>query len=872
MSDSATPREDKPILPADWRELDPLIDQVLDAAPELRAPLIVALSGGDPERERALAHLVAECARGMPLLDRPAAERFDQLAVEPHQSILPALVADRYQVGRELGRGGMACVYLAHDMKHGRDVAIKVIRPELAITLGHERFLREIEIAARLRHPNIVPLYDSGEVGGSLYFVMPYEEGQSLRARLDETGRLDVADGLGVLRDVARALAYAHEHGVVHRDVKPDNVMLSGGAAVVTDFGIAKAVSAALTDVAGTALTQTGSGIGTPAYMAPEQATGDPATDHRADIYSFGCLAYELFTGKPPFHGRSKHEVIAGHITTVPRPVEELRPELPSSIAALIASCLEKEPDRRPQSSRDVLRVIDGAASASSVTHPPERIMPRRKARTIWLAGLLLGAALLAAAGLYLSRGSRAAASVTLTVLPFGNTNADSTLSYVADGLAEELATALARVPGIQIKSRSAARAYRGRLGVDVSEAGARLKADYVLTGIVRQDRGNWILSADLARAADAASVWADNFHLSPDEQAGAAERIITSLVAAMRARFPRAIGAMPALASAQRTTNGEAYRLYLRGEEKLNRRAQTVNEAADLFRRSIQLDPRFAPAYSGLSMALALHPYFQGVPAKDIQQELVGAARRALDLDPTLAQPHVALGLASWFNYRWDRATVELETAIRLEGHNVEARVQYARHLLFLGRHAAARSQLRAAQTEDPTSALVLSYIAYSDFLDGAMDSALVESRRALDNDPANLTTILFGAMIRIGVGRPEEARQFISQLGAAVPLRTYVIAKSGDTTTARQRLAAEDAQAPQPWLAETRRAYGNLGLGDTARALSALERATDAGEIWPALQPVSDPAFDSIRHSSRFQALLRRVGLSDRSESAIP
>jgi serine/threonine-protein kinase len=206
----------------------------------------------------------------------------------------------------------MATVYLAHDVKHGRDVAVKVIRQDLSASLGHERFLREIEIAARLRHPNIVPLYDSGRVpptegtDGSLFFVMPYEEGQSLRERLRDTGAMPVADALNVMRDVARALGYAHEHGVVHRDVKPDNVMLSGGAAVVTDFGIAKAVSMALAEASDGTLTQAGTVIGTPAYMAPEQAIGDAGVDHRADIYSFGCLAYELFAGHPPFRNRPR--------------------------------------------------------------------------------------------------------------------------------------------------------------------------------------------------------------------------------------------------------------------------------------------------------------------------------------------------------------------------------------------------------------------------------------------------------------------------------------------------------------------------------------------------------------------------------------
>ena len=376
-----------PILPPDWKALGPLLDAVLDAAPERRATLIVELSAGDPARQRFLAHLVAECERDGPLLDRPVVERFGSLAAEPDQPLLPDLLADRYQTCRELGRGGMARVYLARDLKHGRDVAIKVIRPELAASLGHDRFLREIEIAARLRHPNIVPLYDSGQAGDSLYFVMPYEEGESLRTRL-EAGPLPVADAVSVLRDVARALAYAHEHGVVHRDVKPDNVMLSGGAAVVPDFGIAKAVSAALTDVSGPTLTQSGSAIGTPAYMAPEQATGDPSIDHRADLYSFGCLAYEVFTGQPPFPDRAMHLVIAAHLATTPRAVGALRTDVPPAVAALIARCLEKDPAARPQSARELLDALGGVATTGSSAAPVQSKARRGPARALRWAGV----------------------------------------------------------------------------------------------------------------------------------------------------------------------------------------------------------------------------------------------------------------------------------------------------------------------------------------------------------------------------------------------------------------------------------------------------------------------------------------------------
>ena len=861
-----TPPPDRRLLPADWDALAPMIDRLLDATPDERPRLILELSAGDSARARALTHLVAECEREMPLLGRPAREQFADLAGESRKPILPALIAERYRVGAELGRGGMACVYLGHDLKHGRDVAIKVIRPELSMSLGHDRFLREIEIAARLRHPNIVPLYDSGEVDGLLYFVMPYEDGPSLGAHLSEVGQLPLADAVSVLRDIARALACAHDHGVVHRDVKPDNVMLSGGSAVVTDFGIAKAVSLALTDVAGPTLTQTGSSVGTPAYISPEQATGDPSTDHRADIYSFGCLAYEVFAGHPPFHDQSPYQIIAAHITAVPRPVEELRPDIPASIASLIARCLEKLPEARPQRARDILAVLDGAAPAPTAARPAAAVSRPRRVAGLRASAVPLLAVVLAAAAFYFSRDARAVEPLALAVLPFGNANDDSTMSYAADALAEDVATALARVPGILIKSRSGARAYRGQLGPDVTEAGARLKADYVVTAVMRQDRGAWIVSAELTRALDAASLWTDRFNLAPDEQAGTGERIAASIASAMQDQFPGVVGAAPVLASSQRTVNGEAYRLYLRGRDKLSRRGNSVSESAELFREAIRLDGQFAAAYSGLSMALALFPHFEGVPAATVHDDVVSAARRALELDPSLAQPHIALGITHQFAYQWDSAAGEFETAIRLDSHSVEARVQYARHLLFRKRNPEAMEQLLAARSDDPASALLLGWISYAYYLDGAMDSALVESRRALDNDPESQTSICFGVSIRIANGLNAEARELLARcpphLNGSIAL---FMSQLGDTAGARRRLAEEDAESPQPWMAETRRALSHLAVGDTAGALAALERATDAGETWSSGWPVYDPHYAPLWGSARFEAILHRVGLDD-------
>jgi len=782
----------------------------------------------------------------------------------PSDSLLPETIGDRYRIERELGRGGMARVYLARDLKHRRDVAIKVIRPELAASIGPDRFLREIEIAARLRHPNIVPLYDSGQASGALFFVMPYEEGRSLRELLAAQGALPIPEAMSALRDIARALAYAHDRGVVHRDVKPDNVMLSGGAAVVTDFGIAKAVTLALTDPGATTLTQEGSGIGTPSYMSPEQAMGASTIDQRADLYSFGCLAFELFAGHPPFHGLTGNQIVAAHLVTVPPPVTTLREDVPPAIARLIARCLEKEPARRPQTAREVLATLEGepgSRSQSARASLPAALGSRTRA---WVAGAIAAAVI--AMGAYLAnKGSGDSAPIALAVLPFGSLGVDSTMDIVVDGLADEVASALSRVPGVQIKSRSGAQLYRGAVGVDLAEAGDRLKADYLMTGVVREVGEGWTLSTEISRVSDATSLWSESFNLSPDLAAGAAQAIARRVIAELRERFPNAVGAAPALASSQRTSNSEAYRLYLRGQEKLSRRGGSVGESAELFRQAIALDSLFAPAYSGLAMSLALFPYFQGVPPRDIRSELTVVATRALELDPTLAQPHVARAIAHWYDYRWDDAEAELEEAVRLDPRHVEARVQLARHLMFRGRVGEALAQLQTARSEDPASALVLSWVAHAYHLNGQLDSAYAESRRALETDSANYSSVFTGGLIRLAVNRPSEARTLVDRSPRAFLINEYVIAKTGDSATARQRLADVEAQSPRPWLTESRRAFAYIGLGDTAAALSALERATDLGEIWYVMSGLPDPMFKPLHHSPRYHALLRRIGLPE-------
>ena len=292
-----------------------------------------------------------------------------------------------YTLERELGGGGMSKVFVADEHRLGRKVVVKLLSPELAAAMSATRFEREIRVAASLQQANIGPVLAAGAVDGLPYYTMPYVEGESLRARLGR-GPLSTPEAVSILRDVSRALAYAHEHGVVHRDIKPDNVLLSGHTAVVTDFGIAKAIAAAAEAPAGATLTQLGTAVGTPAYMAPEQAAGDPATDHRADIYAFGCVAYELIAGQPPFSG-PPHKLLVAHMSETPKTVAELRPDCPPALASLVMQCLAKDPKARPAAATELLHRLDTVPSSSA----PNAAMP----------AILLGghAMLLRALGVY---------------------------------------------------------------------------------------------------------------------------------------------------------------------------------------------------------------------------------------------------------------------------------------------------------------------------------------------------------------------------------------------------------------------------------------------------------------------------------------
>jgi len=422
---------------------------------------------------------------------------------------LTAALADRYRIERELGAGGMATVYLAEDLKHHRKVAVKVLRADLAASLGPERFLREVTIAANLQHPHVLPLYDSGQADGFLYYVMPYVEGISLRQKLIREGELPIPDAVRILRDVADALAYAHRHGVVHRDIKPENVMLSDRHALVTDFGVAKAVSEA---TGRQTLTTAGVALGTPAYMAPEQAAADPHTDHRADIYAFGVVAYELLTGRPPFTGASPQAVLAAHVTTAADPVTKFRASIPPSLAALVMRCLEKKPADRWQSADELIPALEAVLTPSggmtptftqpvtSLRSPVRRLMPL----VVGVAALLAVALVVGylvwrpGAGGRTKEGDRAA----VMVLPFETRVERAEWREAGRQVAELMETAIGRAGIGRVIPRPP-----GTEGAVTPELARKLLretgAGTLVTGTVREVGDSLEVQARLVRSSD---------------------------------------------------------------------------------------------------------------------------------------------------------------------------------------------------------------------------------------------------------------------------------------------------------------------------------------------------------------------------------
>ena len=615
----------RPISTDEWRQLESLVDTLLDTPPERRAALFAEVSGGDESRRAELERLVAECERAHPLLDQPAAERFAAL-VDDHAVRASEVLADRYRITREIGRGGMATVYLARDLRHSRDVAVKVVRAELAPALGGGRFLREIGIVAALRHPHIVPLYDSGETDGVLYYVMPYEAGHSLRERLARDRPLPIDEAVLILRDVCDALAHAHRHGIIHRDIKPDNVLLAGRHAMVTDFGVAKAISDAgaghpergsRRDVLHTTA---GVSLGTPAYMAPEQVAADPRIDHRADIYAFGALAYELLAGRPPFQGEEPQLVLAAHLTETPAPVTVHRSDVPPDLARLVMKCLEKRPADRWQSTDEVLahleRVLAATAGSTEAAAGNGRVagrgLPRRPilVSTRWRRVAAIGVPMVALAVLLPFAVDRArdraepAPSLDperIVVVPFRVSGVDPSVRDLAESVVDLLSAKLNGEGGpVAVDSRTAISVWNRvasdgeGTSLDAQRVARELGAGEALSGTIVGPGNRLTLTAHVI-PADGGPVHPGITVTGHIDSLSALLDVVAAQLVARRAGVNEAtLGTL--------TPSMPALRAYLWGRAEYRRGRE--NEAVSHFARAVELDSTFALA--ALYVALA--------------------------------------------------------------------------------------------------------------------------------------------------------------------------------------------------------------------------------------------------------------------------
>jgi TolB-like protein/Flp pilus assembly protein TadD len=652
----------------------------------------------------------------------------------------------------------MATVYLAEDVRHHRKVAVKVLRPELASVVGPERFLREIETTANLRHPHILPLYDSGEADGFLFYVMPLVEGESLRDRLNREKQLPIDDALRITREVADALSYAHARGVIHRDIKPENILLEGGHAVVADFGIAKAVRAA----GGETLTRTGTAIGTPAYMSPEQAAGEQDLDGRSDLYALACVLYEMLAGQPPFSGATAEILLRQHMAVDAPPVTNYRPAVPSAVAAALQRALAKTPaDRFNPVAQFSEALRPGEGQTSSITtaaaHPPRRSAGRAAGIG---AGILVVAAIVF---LLLSRRSPSAASVgtaSVAVLPFVDLSPDRTNAYLGDGVAETLINALTNVPGLSVAARTSAFAFRDK-AEDVRGIGKQLGVATVLEGSVQKSGDRLRVTAQLIKTSDGLHLWSQSFDRSSSDIFEVQDEVARAVVTALQGKL---IAGRDSAVVVGGTRNPTAYDAYLLGRFYWNKRTtEGMVRATQYFKQAIRADSTYPQAWTGLADTYVLSgPAEYAVPG--INQDSIltlaeAAARRAIALSPGLGEPYTSLGEILEYRNRWEEARAAFRQGIALSPRYATGHQWYAYDLMDRNRWDEGIREMERARELDPLSLVIVVSLAIAyDGGDRAADATpLYDQAQALV--PEHPLTLAFLVTHYLGLGRIEAA-----------------------------------------------------------------------------------------------------------------
>ena len=735
-------------------------------------------------------------------------------------------LADRYTVERALGSGGMATVYLAEERKHRRKVAIKVLRAELTQSVDAARFTREIGIVARLSHPHIVPLIDSGESEGVLYFVSAYVSGGSLRERLERDGRLSITEALRITREIGAALDYAHRNDFVHRDVKPENILFADGLAVLTDFGVATACC----DTPGSeALTAGGLTVGTPAYMSPEQAGGEPNIGTRSDVYSLACVLFEMLAGRPPFRGVSARATMIQHLTATPPPLHAFRPETAAPVEAAIARALAKNPEDR------FATIADFLAALGSDEPPRQRIA--------------------------------SSATRAIAVLPFVNASPDPANEYLSDGITDELIDALAKVSGLRVASRTSVFALKGR-AQDVRAIGALLGVSVVLEGTVRKSADRLRITAQLSSASDGRLLWSQRYDRKLDDVFVIQDEIAQTIVSTLRATY------FADLAQPERkrhTDNIVAYGLYLKGRFEWNKRtSEGVAEGIKYFEQAIAEDPGYALAYTGLSDSYALQLDYRSVPVAEGFQRAKEYALKALEIDETVAEAHASLAWTLFiYDWDWKAAEREFRRAIELNPHYASAHQWCAFLLASQGKCEEGLVAAHTALELDPASVSMRRSLGWLYYYARRYDQARDHLARAVEMNPLAEESYRVLGFVLAAQGNLVEAERVLRE-GTSLPgsgtyatsALGYVLALAGQRAEAEELLAELGRIATNGYVSPVAFTTINIGLRDFDAVMKWAEAAYEERRGWLVYLTVN-PLLDPLRGDPRFEALVRKMRL---------
>ena len=786
-------------------------------------------------------------------------------------ALSPGFRLGPYSILSELGKGGMGEVYRARDTRLNRDVAIKVL-PEHMVNDPDalSRFEREAKALAALSHPNILTIFDVGADQGFSFVVMELLEGKTLRARILRSG-LSWPEALEIAVTIAEGLSAAHSKGIVHRDLKPENVFLTSDDRIkILDFGLARLTAGLPPQELAEAATRSQelesvTVSGTVPYMSPEQITGK-GVDARSDIFSFGCVLYEMLTATRPFSGDSSAETIAAILKEDPRPPAESGKQVPPELERVLLRCLEKNPDRRFQTTRDLTFALRELLNTSEI---PKTAVSRGKLNSrAFRIGLAITVLAVLVAGVSVYRFTGTAKAIdSLAILPFANASGDPNLEYLSDGITESLINNLSQLSQLRVMARTTVFAYKGR-DADPRKVGQQLKVRAVLTGKLTRIEDTLIIQGELVDAEDGSQLWGEQYSRKFTDILTIQTKVATEIADKLRYKLT---GEQEKLLSKHYTQNTEAYQLYLKGRYFWNKRSPDgLKKSMEYYQQAIVNDPGFALAYAGLSDSYQILPIIIDAPPKESYPKAKAAVARALELDETLVEAHAAM-LTIKSNYDWDWSGVEREykRIIQLNANYPQAHGTYASYLSRMGRYTEAIREMKRAQELDPLSLIANTVLGRMYYIARQYDQAIEQFRKTLEIDSS-----FQPALVHLGRAYKEKAmyQQAISELSKvsdhsghyaeSISLKAYTYALMGKRAEAQKLLDELIERGKRRYVSPYHIAVAYSGLGDKDAAFEWLQKAYEDRSQWVTHINVL-PEFDHLRADPRFADLLRQLDL---------